>query len=155
MAVDTVLKGHDLFRSLSVDENNQLSKFSSVKMMSAGEMVFGFDTAATHVYMLLKGAVDLRLPTGPEDHSFVIQRLAEGELFGVSPLLDSKCYTLSAQCSKNSEILSIEAAPFREMLKQDCPTGFNIINKVAHIYFSRYVGVLKKLQNVVRDIAQG
>jgi len=152
MTIDRALKGHDLFRSLTVEEANQLSSFSSVRKYEADEMIFKYNQPSTHVFMLMKGSILLRLPANPPDFSLVISKIEKGELFGLSPLLGSSRYTSSAQCSEYTEVLSIEAKPFRELLINNCPVGFQIMSQVAHIYFSRYIDVLKNLQNVVGQI---
>ncbi|MBU8933878.1 MAG: cyclic nucleotide-binding domain-containing protein [candidate division Zixibacteria bacterium] len=153
MTVDRVLKGHDMFQSLSIDDAHQINSFSSVKKYRANEMVFKYGEAAAHVYMLLEGSVNLRLPANPADFSFVISKIEKGELFGLSPLLNSSRFTSTAQCIEPTELLSIEAQPFREMLMRNEVAGFNIISQVAHIYFTRYIEVLKSLQGVVGQIS--
>ena len=152
MSIDRMLKGHDLFRSLTVEEANQLSGFSSVKKYEANETVFKYNGLGLHVYMLMEGSVYLRLPASPPDFSFVISKIEKGELFGLSPLLGSERYTAEAQCNEASEVLSIEAKPFRELLQKNCPVGFQIMSQVADIYFTRYISVLKNLQGVVNQI---
>jgi len=146
MSVDGILKGHDLFRS--------------VKKFEANETVFSYNDPAGHIYMLMEGAVDLRLPSEGQDFSLVISKMEKGELFGLSPLLDSPPplldsprYTATAQCSAATELLSIEAKPLRELLKRNSLVGFEIMNQVAHIYFNRYIEVLKKLQGVVGQVS--
>ena len=153
MSLDGILKGHELFRSLGVDQAHELSSFSSVKRFEANETVFWYNDAAGHIYMLMEGAVDLRLPADDQDFSLVISKIEKGELFGLSPLLDSPRYTATAQCGAATELLSIEAKPFRELLKRNCPVGFEIMNQVAHIYFNRYIEVLRKLHGVVGQVS--
>ena len=153
MNVDRTLKGHELFRSLGLDEAHGISDFSSVKNFHANEFVFKHNDYANHVYMMMKGSINLRLPASEKDISLVISRIEPGELFGLSPLLDSPRYTASAQCREDSEVLSIEAKPFRELLKRNYLTGFNVMNQVAHIYFERYIDVLKNIQGVVNQIS--
>jgi CRP-like cAMP-binding protein len=153
MTVDTVLKGHDLFRSLTVDETHSIGSFSSVKRFEKDEAVFQRNDPAGHVFMLMAGSVGLHLPASMADVSFVVSKIEKGELFGLSPLLDSQRYTASARCLEKTELLSIEAAPFRELLRSNQPVGFNIMNRVAHIYFSRYMSVLENLQGVVGQIS--
>ena len=153
MAIDRVLRGHDLFGLLNVDQMKRLSEFSSVKRFAAGEVVFGYNDLATHVHMLVSGAVLLRLPAEHQDFSLIISRLEKGELFGLSPLMDSRRYTAEAECRADSEILLIEGAPFKELLHQNCPAGLSIMNRVAHIYFTRYINVLKSLQGVVDQVS--
>ena len=153
MGIEGLLKGHDLFRALNVEEAHALSEFSSVREYKADEIIFKFNDAAGHVYMLMTGSVNLRLPNDPQEFSLVISTIEKGELFGLSPLLASTRYTATAQCSEATEVLSIEAKPFRELLQGNCPVGFNVMNQVAHIYFNRYINVLKSLQGVVSQIS--
>lgn len=153
MSIESMLRGHDIFQSLSLDQANEISSFSSVKKYGADETVFVYNDPAGHVYMLMEGSVHLRLPAKAQDFSLIISRVERGELFGLSPLLDSPRYTATAQCSEATELLLIEAKPFRELLKRNCLVGFNIMNQVAHIYFTRYINVLKNLQGVVSQIS--
>lgn len=153
MGIDRVLRGHDLFSLLHVDQMNQLSRFSSVKQYQPGDLVFAHNDVAGHVYMLMNGGVQLQLPSGQADVSFAISNLARGELFGLSPLLDSPHYTATAVCTDTTELLSIEAKPFRLLLQDNCQVGFQIMNRVAHIYFSRYIEVLKNLKGVVNQLS--
>lgn len=153
MGVGGILKGHDLFRSLGLDQAKEVSAISSVKKFEAGEMVFAYNSPASHVYMLMEGSVNLQLPAEPRDFSLIISKMEKGELFGLSPLLDSPRYTASAQCVEATELLSIEAKPFREILRRNALVGFGIMNQVAHIYFTRYIEVLRSLQGVVSQVS--
>lgn len=152
MSIDTMLKGHDLFRSLSVEETHRISDFSKVRTYAGGEVVFEFGSQCFHIFMLMDGLVDLRLPANPPEYSFVISKIEKGELFGLSPLFDSRKYTSTALCREKTEVLSIEAKPFRELLQKNHLAGFNIMSQVARIYFGRYIDVLKNLQAVVSQI---
>ena len=153
MSIERILKGHDLFRSLDLNLANEITRLSAVKKYSADEIVFTYNDVAGHVYMLMEGAVDLRLPAKPGEFSLVISKIEKGELFGLSPLLDSPRYTATAQCNTATELLAIEARPFRDILKGNALVGFSIMSQVAHIYFNRYIDVLKSLQGVVSQIS--
>ena len=119
----------------------------------ADEVIFKYDDAAAHVYMLMAGSIYLRLPANLHGFSLVISKIEKGELFGLSPLLDSQRFTATAQCIEDTEVLSIEAGPFRELLKKNCLVGFNMMNLVGRIYFTRYIDVLKNLQDAVSRIS--
>lgn len=153
MGIDTMLKGHELFQSLNVDEVSRLSTFSSVKEYQSGEAIFEYNRASSHFYMLMDGTVYLQLPANPPEFSLAISKLEKGELFGLSPLLKSPRYTSTAQCYTDAKALSVEAKPFRELLLLNCPAGLDIMNRVARIYFIRYLDVLKRLQDVVSQIS--
>jgi len=152
MSIDTILKGHELFASLNVNEMHQLSSFSSVKDFKADFTIFEYNQPSTHFYMLMEGLVYLQLPINPDDTRFAISKIERGELFGISSLLKSELYTSTALCHEDTKVLSIEAKPFRDLLRLNCTAGLDIINKIAHIYFTRYLEVIKKLQDVVSQI---
>ena len=153
MIIDKMLKGHELFASLNVDEVNKLSTFSSVKEYKADEMIFELNQSCSHFYMLMEGVVYLQLPANPPEFSFTVSKIEIGELFGLSPLLNSPRYTSTAKCYEKTKVLSIEAKPFRDLLLENCPAGLDIINRVARIYFTRYLEVLKRLQDVISHIS--
>ena len=96
-------------------------------------------------YILLKGRVLLRLPAKPGEFRMVIASIAEGEMFGLSPLLGSAKYTSEAQCAVPSEVLAIDAQELRGLLQADCLAGFYIMNEVAQAYFTRYIELLGRL----------
>jgi signal-transduction protein with cAMP-binding, CBS, and nucleotidyltransferase domain len=152
MSIDTILRGHELFASLNVDEMDQLSTFSSVKDFKADFTIFEYNQPSSHFYMLMDGLVYLQLPVSPDDTRFAISKIEKGELFGISSLLKSERYTSTALCHEDTKVLSIEAKPFRGLLQLNCPAGMDIMNKVAYIYFTRYLDVIKKLQDVVSQI---
>jgi len=152
MDSNQLLKGHELFRSLTIEEADSLSNFSTTRRFDTGQLIFNFNAPSTHVYMLMNGAVDLRLPGDPGGSELVVSKIAIGELFGLSTLLDSDHYTTAAQCTAPSEVLAIEAKPLRDLLHQNCPVALEVLNQVARIYFSRYLGLLSNLQSVVNQI---
>ena len=149
MSNDTILKGHDLFASLNVDEMDRLSAFSSVREYRENEIVFENNQAASHFYILMDGLVYLQLPADLPEFSIPISKVEKGELFGISPLLKSPRYTLTAKCFQDTKALAVEAEPFREILQQNCRAGMDIITRVADIYFKRYLDLIERLQSVV------
>ena len=155
MSNDMILRGHEVFASLNVDEMNDLSTFSSRWEFKDREIIFDYNQTALHIYLLMEGEVYLQLPVNPPEFSLPISKVEKGELFGISPMLKSPRYTLTAQCFKDTKVLAIEAAPFHELLRLNCPAGLDIINRVAHIYFTRYIDLLKRFQNVVGQATLG
>ncbi len=153
MIEDKVLKGHDLFSSLTPDEIHKLSRFAHEKEFREGESIFEYNQACAHFYMLKKGDVYLLLPANPKEFSFAVSKVAAGELFGLSPLLSASRYTSQAKCYSEVKVLAIEAKPFLELIRSNSHVGLDIINRVAQIYYARYLNVLKKLQDVVSQVS--
>ena len=153
MIIDQVLKGHELFAALTPDEIHELSKFSSEKEFMAGESIFEYNQYCSHFYMLREGLVYLQLPANPKEFSFAISKIETGELFGLSPILEGKRYTATAKCFEATNVLSIEAQPFRELLKTNALVGLSTINSIARIYYVRYLNLLKRLQDIVSQVS--
>lgn len=153
MIEDNVLKGHELFATLTVDEIHKLSTFSSEKEYQAGETVFEYSKACTHFYMLKEGEVFLLLPANPPEFSFAISRIKKGELFGLSSLLKEARFTATAKCYSATKVLSIEAKPFIELLRSNEHANTEVSTRVAKTYYARYLKVLKKLQDVVSQVS--
>ncbi len=152
MSVQGVLKGHDVFRSLGVDEIASIGEFSSVKPFRIGEYVFRHRGAGSHVFVLLEGKVDLVLPSERQGLGIVVSELVKGEMFGLSQLLGIERHTTSATCRSDSDLLAIESAPLRELLRANHHAGHEVMNRVAQVCFARYMSVLHNLQDVVEQI---
>ena len=153
MDVPRTLGGHDIFRSLTVEEVNQVSSFAAMRKLQKDELVFEIDSRSTHVYMLIKGGINLRLPAKDQDFNLVISQVKAGELFGLSPLLGSTKYTTTAQCTAPTEVLSIEAKPFEALLKGNLHVGQEVMRQVANIYITRYIELLMRLSGVMSQVA--
>ena len=153
MIEDKILKGHDLFGSLTPDEIHKMSGFAYEKEFRDGESIFEYNQSCAHFFMLKSGNVYLLLPANPKEFSFAISKIEPGELFGLSPLLNADRYTSQGKCYSNTKVLAIEAKPFLELIRSNNHAGLNIINRVAQIYYERYLNVLKKLQNVVSQVS--
>ncbi len=152
MKAESFLKGHELFRSLNVKDADQLSNASSTKEFHGGETIFQCGAPSSHVYMLISGDVHLMLPAEKNSPGIVLAKVGRGELFGISPLLQSSRYTTTAMSVGDSQVLAIEARVLREVLGRNSTVAIDVLNKVARIYFERYLELVKDLQGVVNQI---
>jgi CRP-like cAMP-binding protein len=153
MSVTKMLKGHELFQSLSFEEIERVSSFSGVKEYDAGDEVFKSGSVGSHFFVLLEGCVHLRLPADAHEASLVVGRMEQGDIFGLAPLLGKGRHTTTARCSEPSKVLAIEAEQLRTLLEQNSPVGLQVMRVAAQAYFSRYVETLSRLQKVVNEMA--
>jgi signal-transduction protein with cAMP-binding, CBS, and nucleotidyltransferase domain len=145
------LKGHELFRLLSPKEVERLSAASGVMKLKEGERVYADGFPATHLFVLLKGRVELRRPTkGGVD--LLVDDLIEGSLFGVSSLTGMERHLLDAVCVQDSEVLKLEAKSLRQILDETPIVGYAIQKRVSEIFFKRYVETMERLQAVAQAI---
>jgi CRP-like cAMP-binding protein len=148
-----MLKGHELFQSLSFEEVDKIDSFSGLKELREDEYVFESGGVGSHFFVLQDGAVVLRLPTEAHEASILVGRIEKGDIFGLAPLLGAGRHMTSAQCTEPSRVLAIEAAPLRELLEKESIVGLRFMSVVAQAYFSRYVETLRRVQKVINEIA--
>jgi CRP-like cAMP-binding protein len=148
------LRKHELFQLLSPNEIERLSNVSGVAKLKEGEKVYSEGHPASHLFVLLKGRVELRRPTkgGPD---LLVDDLLEGSVFGVSSLTGAERYLLNAECVVDSEVLKVEGAVLRQILDANPVVGYTIQRKIAQVFFKRYVDTMERLRTVVQAIPLG
>jgi CRP-like cAMP-binding protein len=152
MSVATMWKGHRLFESLRFEDVDRINSFSGIKELSKDEFVFEAGKTATHLYVVLEGKLHLRLTAQAHETSLIVGTFEKGDFFGLASLVGVKRHNTSAQCAEPCKVLAIEAAPLRELLKNETLVGYQIMRAAARTYFSRYMESLRRIQRVVNDL---
>jgi len=148
------LERHELFGLLSAKEMDHLSSASSVVSRKEGERLYSDGIPASHFFVLLKGRVELRRPTkgGP---SLLVEDLLPGGIFGVSCLTGTERHILNAECVEDSEVLKVEGAVLRRILKDNPVVGYAIQSRVSEIFFQRYVYAMERLETIMHAMPLG
>ena len=152
MGVTRMLKGHELFRSLSFEQVEKISSFSGLKEFHKDENVFKSGVLGSHIFVLQEGRVNLRLPADAHEASLVVGRIEKGDIFGLSPLLGTGRHTTTAKCAGHCKVLAIPVGPLRELLEQNSLVGLHIMTVAAQAYFTRYIETLNRVQKVINEI---
>jgi len=152
--VEATLKGHDLFALLTPKEVERLSSASGVVSLKKGDKVYSEGFPASHLFILLKGKVELKRPA---EHSLdlLVDDITEGGVFGVSSLEAGERYLLNAECVEDSNVLKVESRVFRVLLDENPAAGYATQRKLSQIFFKRYVSAMERLRAVVRVVALG
>jgi CRP-like cAMP-binding protein len=153
MSVIKMLKGHQLFQSLSFEEVNEISAFSGIKDFEKDEKIFDSGGIGSHFFVMQEGCVNLRLPAEAHEASLMVGRMEKGDIFGLAALLGAGRHTTTAQCAEPSKVLAIEVEPLRALLKRNSPVGLHIMSVAAQAYFTRYIETLRRVQKVINEIA--
>jgi CRP/FNR family cyclic AMP-dependent transcriptional regulator len=137
MASIVALKKTNLFSSLSDDQLKAIAKLAGEKSFEAGQEIFKQGQKAKMLYVLLDGVVTLRI-RAEEEIDLMAETLKEGgNVFGTPALMNPFIYNVTARCTKPSRILAINAAEFLKILKQDTAIGFEVMTRLAQLYFNR------------------
>ncbi len=153
MAVEK-LERHELFELLTPKEMERLSETSGTVKLETGQRICLEGAPATHLFVLLKGRVELRRPT-KVGLSLLIDDLTEGGIVGVSSLMGADRYLLNGECVEDSEVLRIDAGQLRSILEENPVVGCAIQQRISQIFFKRYVETMERLQSVVQAMPIG
>lgn len=145
------LRAQEVFEFLRPEQVHAISEASEKVNFSAGDTLYERGAKADHFFTILEGEVALRLP-GKGGVSILIDQLAKGAMFGSCVCVRRDSYALTAQCTKDSEILKIESAALKKLMDKDLMMGYGLQNRISEIYFNRYIETMKKLQAIVMNI---
>ncbi len=131
------LKKTELFGNLDEARLSLLLSESVVRSYPAEETIFNYGEKATHLYVLIKGAIDLTV-ISQEKIDFMTSKIdKEGAVFGTASLMEPYRYNVSAHCLKPSEVLIFDAQSVRKRMEEDPRIGMEIMKRLASIYFNR------------------
>lgn len=116
------------------------------------ETVYRHDIPATHVFMLMKGQLQLRVPAESGELNMMVSKVEPGCLFGITPIMGGQRYTVTAHCAIDCEVLAIEAKPLQTMLQQNPLVGLLVMSAVAKAYSERYIEMLRRLQAILNQV---
>jgi CRP-like cAMP-binding protein len=145
------LIAQEVFEFLRPDQVHALSEASEKISCKAGETVYKKGSKADHFFTVLKGEVSLRLP-GKGGVNVVIDQATKGAMFGSCMCFNRDSYALTAQCTKDSELLRIDSKVLKRLMDEDLLMGYGLQTRMSEIYFNRYNETMKKLQAIVMNI---
>jgi CRP-like cAMP-binding protein len=144
------LKKAELFGTLSGSQLTLLLSHSSVESLPEGKTIFRQGEEATHLYVLIKGIVDLSVKTG-EKFDFLTSKVEkDGAAFGIPSLIEPFRYNMTATCLKPSEVVVIDAGRVKIDMEEDPKLGMEIMKKLASIYFNRLSELRSGVSNFVK-----
>lgn len=149
-----MLKKADLFKSLSDEQLEAITRLGQERSFKAGQEIFKQDEKAKTLYVLLDGAVNLIFTVGTEaqeEADLVVEILDQtGSVFGTAALMSPYLYNVSARCSQSTKALAIDSAGFREIIQREPIIGFEVMTKLAQIYFDRLNATRTAITNLFK-----
>jgi CRP-like cAMP-binding protein len=135
------LKKANLFGSLSDDQLQAIAQLGQEESFGSGEEIFKQDQKGKTLYVLLDGSVTLMFTVGTEareETDLMVETLEEpGSVFGTSSLVNPFVYNVTARCTEPARALAIDSVGFREIIRREPIIGFEVMTKLAQIYFNR------------------
>ncbi|MFN8411407.1 MAG: cyclic nucleotide-binding domain-containing protein [Anaerolineales bacterium] len=127
-----------LFQGLPDAVLKELAAMSSETQMKQGDFVFREGEKADKLHFLIHGTIALRVKLTSRPEKVTVSFIATPyQSFGWSGVVAPNHYTSSAECEEDSEILSIPAAPFMELMEKNPASGFKVMQRVAELIADR------------------
>jgi CRP-like cAMP-binding protein len=146
------LKKTELFGGLDETRLSLLLSRSVVRSFTEGETIFHYGGEATHLYVLIKGGVDL-IVKSQEKIDFMTSKIEkEGAVFGTASLMEPYRYNVSAHCLKSSEVLVFDAQSVRKIMEEDPRIGMEMMKRLASVYFHRLNELRAGVSNLLKMI---
>ena len=129
-------KQRDLFESLDREFVSEIMKCAETESHQIGEMLFHQGDPAAWLFILLKGAIKLRLgQTGRA--VYLVSH--PGEVFGWSSLVGRSSYSASAECKTPTKLLRFDKNRLQEIIEKDAANRAALYQSLAAILGQRLI----------------
>ncbi|MGD8394979.1 MAG: cyclic nucleotide-binding domain-containing protein [Candidatus Eiseniibacteriota bacterium] len=145
------LTTYEVFKVLRPEQVDAISNVAEQISMKAGDTVYRQGDQADRIYAVLEGQVALRLPR-QDGVSLLIEELTGGSLFGSCVCFDLPHYALTALCTEDCRLLSIDAATLKRLMEEDLSMGHAVQTLLSRTYFQRYINAMRNLQAIVQAL---
>ncbi len=151
MVSATWLRKAELFGTLEESRLNGLLEHSTVESLRERTVIFHQGDGATHLFVLVEGAVDLSVQGGDQSEFMTSRLQKEGAVFGIPSLFEPFRYNVTATSFMATKLLRIDAVKLRRKMEDDPKMGLEIMTKLASIYFTRLNDLRMGVSKFFRD----
>ena len=144
------LKETILFKGLNTKQLQLFHKHFTEENFQTGEVIFSQGEPAQSLYILLEGEVSLGVKAKGEIDITAYSVGKKGEVFGLSSLIKPYRNNVSATCTKKTRIFAIHGETIRKLMQQNSKVGFQVMERVAEIYFSRLNSTRAMIANLFK-----
>ena len=145
----------ELFADLSSRQAQRLDRLAKRVRFKKGAVLFSAGEAAEHLYVVLEGAVELRMPVpgwwGIDTPHQKMTTARQGQIVGWSALAEPCVYSLTAVASERCSAARFEASALRDLMSADLELG-NLVRARALSVVSRRLDALAEAMLAQRAV---
>ena len=145
------LKKLELFETFADKHLEEIAEITEKKSFKKHSHVYKRGKGAKHLFVVNKGRVSLRGIDPGDEVGIAFETRDPGGLFGAASFVKPQEYTLTAICLEDTEVMAIDADKLFEMCEKDPALGYQLMLKIAQIYFERYKVAKRSLHDMVRS----
>lgn len=151
MAIKDILKGCPLFFDLYDEEIAKITKDQSVLHFETDELIIEEGQEGGEIYILLEGIAELEKKT--KGGTVKVEKLKQGEVFGLLIMLDSKQYGIDLRALTKVTVLELKHKDLLSLFGKN-PRIFGIIAmNISRIMAKRLKAFQIKLAEVKAEMA--
>jgi CRP/FNR family transcriptional regulator len=139
-----------VFDLLSDEQLEDIARITEKKSYKIHDHIYERGDAAKYLFVMKKGLVSLRRIDPGDEVGIAFETREAGEVFGAASFMDPQHYTLTAICLEDTEVMAIDADKLFELCEKDPAVGYQLMLKIAQIYFERYKSAKRSIHDVVR-----
>lgn len=138
-----------LFQNLEPAQNALLRNLFENFSCPKDTLIFQQDAPAVHIYLLLKGTVQIQYKPydGPP---ITVTRLSTGDVFGWSAMIGSPRYTSSIISSTDIRAIRIRGTDLRNLVNENPATGQIILDQLAKVVSARWKNSHSQVQSILK-----
>ncbi len=145
-----ILNRFALIEGFTEDQINLLRPLIDDVIIETDQVIFDQGDRANFLYFVLEGKVSIRF--NPEDGPVLsVAELDEGDVFGWSSALGSKCYTSSAICTDGGIFIRMEGEELKNLCQEHPETGILILNRLAGVIAQRLRSTHEKVVELLHQ----
>ena len=133
------LRRYPLFGALNTEQLKAVSMISNEKEYTKDEVIFGENSSAGKLFVVVEGDLDL-FYGGGGDGAIInapVGSIAAGEIFGVSSMLEPYRYMDTAKAAKKTRLIEIEASALRALCEVDHHLAHALLQQILQAALER------------------
>jgi CRP-like cAMP-binding protein len=143
---------YPLFSELSAEQMYAVRQLCREECFYPGYTLFEDGEAATKMYVLVDGEIEVFFAIG-EAGMVQVDRVGAGEIFGCSALVPPYVHTSTARPKTRVEVLELDAAALRKLFEDDPRLAVSIQQYVIQCLLARIVDFRLELQRDITNIS--
>ena len=141
MAYIELLRTVEAFQTLSDDDLAVIEAFCTQKKFRYGDRLFKDGDAATNLWVVAEGLIDLRfdLPGRETSEESTLSSVSENKIIGWSSLVPPYKYKLSAYCASNQcSAVMIEREQLLKFVSENPKIGYQVLSAILQVVGRRF-----------------
>jgi CRP-like cAMP-binding protein len=135
----------DLFTGLDLNVMGEIADVCCVEEnFPKGTVIFREGDEAKFLYILVNGAVDLKI----KGETTVYSLTAQSDIFGWSSMVENAQYTATAACNNDIRVIKIDTRKLNRLFNENPIFGLTVYRRLCGVFNLRLSNIYKRFLSV-------